>query len=238
VSKVPNVRTALFFLSLAIAGGAAGDWVIPIDPAAAHEIRLRNASASDGALAMIESQAEAIVLQPGGEIVVGDVTADAGEIRIEAPAQVEVRWRRVGDAAWRPAIETGGVQTNASARRRRSVCFGCRVEVPTLVRPGDFATFSGPYGVSGRATIVDARTIRLSEFRANGTAPGIDIRVGLSTTQRRNFAILRVTGRQTFQNATLDLTLPDSIDLNAFDTFTVYCFEFSTVIAEGKFRRP
>lgn len=38
--------------------------------------------------------------------------------------------------------------------------------------------------------------------------------------------------------STFDLVLPQGIDLNSFDTFTVWCFEFRTIIAEGKFRRP
>ena len=64
------------------------------------------------------------------------------------------------------------------------------------------------------------------------------MRVGLSTNSRKNFVVVRVTGRQAFQNATLDLALPEGVDLNSFDTFTVWCYEFTSIIAEGKFRRP
>lgn len=126
----------------------------------------------------------------------------------------------------------------ASALHRRAACGFCRVETPTLVRIGDVATFSGQHGVSGTATIIARDTIRVTNLRHDGSAPGLDLRIGLATKQRQNFTVLRVTGRQSFQNATLDLTLPPGADLNSFDTFTVWCYEFTVIIAEGKFRRP
>jgi len=110
--------------------------------------------------------------------------------------------------------------------------------VPTLVRVGDITAFTGSHAVSGNAMIVAKNVIRLSNFRHDGSAPGLDMRIGLSTTTRRNFVVLRVTARQAFNGATIDLTLPDSLGLNSFDTFTVWCYEFNTIIAEGRFRRP
>ncbi len=121
-----------------------------------------------------------------------------------------------------------------------SVVLGTRIEAPalTLVAPGDRSTYSGSYGVSGSATIVDARAIRVAGFNAAGTAPGMDLRVGLSSRPRREFRVLRVLGRQNASNATYDLTLPDGVTLNDFDTFTVWCFEFNVLIAEGRFQKP
>lgn len=109
---------------------------------------------------------------------------------------------------------------------------------PTLVSVGDIATFSGSYGVSGTATIVSPNTIQVTGFNANGTAPGMDLRVGKSSVSRRDFPVLRVLGRQSFAGSTLEVILPSNVDLNAFDTFTVWCFEFNVLIAEGKFRKP
>ena len=108
----------------------------------------------------------------------------------------------------------------------------------TLVRVGDITAFNGSHGVSGTAMIMAKNVIRLSNFRHDGSAPGLDMRIGLSTTTRRDFAVLRVIARQAFNGETIDLTLPDSVDLNSFDTFTVWCYEFNTIIAEGRFRRP
>lgn len=129
-----------------------------------------------------------------------------------------------------------GTEADAAPKKRRAAA---SFPAPsTLVRVGDVATFSGSYGVSGKAEIVGPNAIRLTMFRANGTAPGIDLRVGLASNSRRNFTVLRVTGRQSFSNATIDLSLPPPVDLNAFDTFTVWCYEFNVIIAEGRFRRP
>jgi len=98
--------------------------------------------------------------------------------------------------------------------------------------------FSGSYGVSGKATIVSGGLVRATDFRASGTAPGMDIRIGRSASPRKDFTVLRVLGRQSFGGASLDLTLPVALDLNGFDTFTVWCYEFNVIIAEGRFRKP
>lgn len=108
----------------------------------------------------------------------------------------------------------------------------------TLVRVGDEAAFAGSYGVSGRATVADRTTVRVSDFKASGTAPGMNVRVGHSNAARKDFTVLRVLGRQSFGGATFDLPLPPSVDLNAFDKFTVWCYEFNVIIAEGRFTRP
>lgn len=139
--------------------------------------------------------------------------------------------------SWLPAVTVAPAV--ATTGKRRAVCFGCRVvEPPTLVKAGDVATFIGSHNVSGTATILDKTTIRVSGLRHDGSAPGLDFRIGLSGASREDFIVLRVTGRQAFQNATFDLTLPPGVTLNSFDTFTVWCYEFTTIIAEGKFQRP
>ena len=108
----------------------------------------------------------------------------------------------------------------------------------TLVNVGDQTTFSGSYGVSGKAAVSGIGALRVTDFRSSGTAPGLDLRVGRSGRPRKEFTVLRVLGRQSFGGATLDLPLPSSLDLNGFDTFTVWCYEFDVVIAEGTFRKP
>lgn len=130
----------------------------------------------------------------------------------------------------------------ASLGRRRAARSGPPApllpEPETLVHVGDVATFSGSHGVSGVATIVANNAIRVTNMRHDGSAPGLDIRIGLSSVPRKKFTVLLTPGRQAYNNATIDLMLPPSVDLNSFDTFTVWCYEFSVVIAEGRFRRP
>lgn len=256
------LRNALLAGLLILSVPLTAEQIIPValeERPAAHDVRLRNASAADAMVVSltydagghVAGVAQPILVEAAATIVLEDVvralfgmtTDTLGEIRVQAPDGIEVHWRRrdagLEETAWLPAIHADGeVRVAGSSSKRRAVCSGCRVEPPTLVKAGDVATFAGPYGVSGVATILDKSTIRVTALRANGTAPGIDFRIGLSTTSRQSFVVLRTTGRQVFQNATLDLVLPQGVDLNSFDTFTVWCFEFRTIIAEGKFRRP
>lgn len=248
---------------LLLANSAAAERIIPVSRPAGifgtHEIRLRNVSRADAATVTLEYDADGhtagiappIRLGPGAEIVLPDVVRTlfgmtpetTGEIRVQGPENIEVHWRAAGTGpakdAWQPSIATTGhTAATAVTRRRRAVCFGCRVDPPTLVKVNDITTFAGSHNVSGTATIIDKSTIRVSGLRHDGSAPGLDFRIGLSTNSRQDFVVLRATGRQAFQNATFDLTLPQGVDLNAFDTFTVWCYEFVTIIAEGKFKRP
>ena len=256
---------ALLAVLLALATTAAAEQVIPVSQSvspATHELRLRNESPFDAATVTFEYQSAGhsaaavspIRIEPGAEIILADVvrelfglTPDAvGEIHVQAVDSVDVQWRQrlVGSpgGAWLPSV-TAVRSTVPNLRRRSVICTGYnvppRVEPPpTLVKPGDFATFIGSHGVSGTATIIDPKTIRVSSFKHDGSAPGLDLRVGLSTKTRANFAVIRIIGRESFQAGTFDLTLPESLDLNSFDVFTVWCYEFRSIIGEGKFRRP
>lgn len=108
----------------------------------------------------------------------------------------------------------------------------------TLVKVGDYATFTGSYGVAGKVTVVSGKGIRLTGFSASSAAPGMDLRVGKSTASRKSFKVLQVLARQSFLDETIELALPSGVDLNAFDTFTVWAYETEVPLAEGKFRGP
>lgn len=122
--------------------------------------------------------------------------------------------------------------------RRRAVRNRPPVELPTRVQVGDVVTFSGSHRVSGVAAIVTRDLIRVTNLRHDGSAPGLDLRIGLGSRNRTAFTVLRTTGRQAFNGETIDLPLSEGIDLNSFDTFTVWCYEFNVIIAEGPFRTP
>ncbi|HXI12122.1 MAG TPA: DM13 domain-containing protein [Thermoanaerobaculia bacterium] len=253
-------RNLFMLAALILADVALAQQVVPV--AGAEDVRLRNLSLFDPAMVTLRFDAEdqppvtagALKLDPGEELVIADVTrtlfglrqSPGGQIIVLGPEAVVAEWRAtaLGTKSWKPSVavinSSAAIAAAAAGSRRRGTSRrpGQLVEVPTLVRVGDATAFTGSYGVSGTATIVAKNVIRLSELRHNGTAPGIDMRIGLSTTARRNFPVLRVTARQPFNNATLDLTLPDTIDLNSFDTFTVWCYEFNVIIAEGRFQRP
>lgn len=138
------------------------------------------------------------------------------------------------DGTWTDALRP---EENATFMRRRAVRSGPPAAA-TRVRAGDTASFTGSHRVSGVATIVDSKTIRVTNLRHDGTAPGLDIRLGLATQSRRNFTVIRVTGNQVYTGETLEITLPAGVDLNSFDTFTVWCYVFNVVIADATFRTP
>ncbi len=139
------------------------------------------------------------------------------------------------DPLWLPSHAVGAADLPARRRAARSTP---APELPTRVHVGDVATFSGSHRVSGVATIVSKAMIRVTDLRHDGSAPGLDFRIGLGSRSRLAFTVLRVTGRQAFNGDTLELPLPEGIDLNSFDTFTVWCYEFNVVIAEAAFRAP
>jgi hypothetical protein len=200
-------------------------------PAAAQqgELRVWNDSPHDAALFAIDGLGGApIRIEPGQELVFHHPEM---MVSLTGPSLVRAAWRG-SDGAWNEAIRQ---ETGASFARRRAVRSG--LPVPTRVRAGDTAAFTGSHRVSGVATIVDSKTIRITNFRHDGTAPGLDMRLGLSTGSRRNFTVARITGNQPFTGETLEVAIPDGMDLNSFDTFTVWCYVFNVIIADAPFVR-
>ena len=252
------------FLLIAVTSAASAQQIIPArnetaDAVVTEDLRLVNRSPFDAAMVSIlydvidhtPAVPAPIRLEPGESLIVPNIverlfgltTDTRGAVVMTAPESVTLERRIISDhiaGEWHSSVPLHAPVTNAessSLGRRR----GGRRPVPepsTRVRGGDVASFAGSYGVSGIATIVEKNVIRLTGFRHNGTAPGIDLRIGLSANSRRNFTVLQSPGRQVFSNATLDIVLPPNLDLNSFDTFTVWCFEFNVIIAEGRFRTP
>lgn len=245
-------------LAVFVTASAVAQQLIPVT--GEIDLRLRNRSEFDAVTASVRydavghtaAAAPDITLEAGQEIVLHDVIATrfaltddtSGEISVVAADSIDVSWRRARAgslAVWRPAVAA----VASPAGRRRAVGHPVAttpvappvVEPLTLVRVGDTTTFSGSHRVSGQAEIISRNVIRLSNLRHDGSAPGLDIRVGLSTMARKSFVVLRVTGRQAFNDAIIDVTLPDNVDLNSFNTLTIWCYEFNTVIAEGQFHR-
>lgn len=200
-------------------------------PAAAQEGELRvwNSSPHDAALFEVEGLGSTpIRIEPGQELVFHHPEM---MVSLAGPSLVHAAWRGA-DGAWTEAMRP---EVHASSARRRAV--RSALPAPTRVRAGDTATFTGSHRVSGVATIVDSRTIRITNYRHDGTAPGLDMRLGLSTGSRRNFTVARITGNQPFAGETLEVTIPDGMDLNSFDTFTVWCYVFNVIIADAPFVR-
>ena len=85
---------------------------------------------------------------------------------------------------------------------------------------------------------VDESTIRITMLNGDGSAPGADVRVGFNGGSRKSFQVLQDWKHAHYTNATVDVVLAPGLTLNSFDTFTIWCYEFNVVLAEGKFVRP
>lgn len=230
-----------------------------------EDLRLSNDSPFDAAMVSVRYEVEGhtpalplpMRLEPGQSVTIGNLvetlfgltTDTRGTVTVLGPESVVAEWRMMNDGVspgpWLPSISSSRIastlESPAGSRRRAArppYSPPPAPEAATRVHTGDVTTFSGSYGVSGTATILAKNMIRLTNLRHNGGAPGLDMRIGLTTTSRKNFTVLLSTGRQVFNNATVDLLIPDKLDLNSFDTFTVWCNEFSVLIAEGRFRAP
>lgn len=232
-----------------------------------EDLRLFNRSPFDAVMVSVFYEVEGhtpavplpLRLEPGQTLIIHNIvetlfgltTDTTGAIAVLGPESVVAARRTLADGVsgvWLPSVSAPSLAPNLVSTpgiRQRSVRPPTPTPAPapepqplTRVNSGDVATFSGSYGVSGTATIVGKNVIRLTGLRHNGGAPGLDMRIGLSTTSRKNFTVLLSTGRQVFSNATLDLVIPENLDLNSFETFTVWCNQFNVLIAEGRFRTP
>jgi hypothetical protein len=124
--------------------------------------------------------------------------------------------------------------------------FRCRVRpqdcVPPSARAGWVANLSTlAHGVSGRATIVDSRTIRITGFRYDGTAPlvyaylGRDNSFGAFAAGRAIGAVLQ---SRPYVNETLELQLPEGQTLDDFNALSIWCVQFRVNFGSGMFAPP
>ncbi|CAM2069603.1 DM13 domain-containing protein [Sulfidibacter corallicola] len=105
-------------------------------------------------------------------------------------------------------------------------------------RIGTVATLrnSATYGISGRAVIVDERTIRLENFSYNGGGPDVRVYLGLNNDFVNGPIISDSLSGTVFNNETLELTIPESVSLDDFNAISIWCTLFSISFSEGTFQ--
>ena len=140
-----------------------------------------------------------------------------------------------------------GPSTNNEIRRVGSrENYRCSVRpqncAPTSARVGWTASLSTlAHGVSGRATIVDARTIRITGFHYDGSAPLVYAYVGRDNTFSA-FSAGRAIGAlllsRPYVNETLDLQLPEGQTLDDFNAISIWCVQFRVNFGSGAFAPP
>lgn len=105
-----------------------------------------------------------------------------------------------------------------------------------VTKVGQTATLSQrAHGVKGTATIVDERTIELTDFSYDGG--GIDVRIygGLGGNYRDGFAIgMNLLGTP-YTDGTLRVELPAGVTLDDLDGVSVWCVAASASFGDGLF---
>ncbi len=100
---------------------------------------------------------------------------------------------------------------------------------------GSTATFQGypRWDISGSVTIVDARTVRLSDFTFHGEGLKVDLRL---QNGDKLVAVLEDVSLKTYDHATVDMTIPGDIALSDFNLVTVYCPALGSPVSGASFR--
>jgi hypothetical protein len=97
------------------------------------------------------------------------------------------------------------------------------------------------HGVRGTVTIVDDRTIRLSNFYYDGGGPRVYVYLGAENSNAA-FTSGRVIGpllqRRLYVNETLELQLPEGQTLDGFKAVSIWCDEFRVNFGSGSFIAP
>ena len=112
------------------------------------------------------------------------------------------------------------------------------VTAPADPRIGRVAVLrnSPTYGISGRAVIVDERTIQLQNFNYNGSGPDVRVYLGVDNDFINGPIITGPINGTVRQNATVDLPLPDDVTLDDFNSISIWCTIFNFSFSEGIFR--
>lgn len=113
---------------------------------------------------------------------------------------------------------------------------------PGYARAGWVASLSQlQHGVSGTVTIVDERTLRLSDFNYDGGGPQVYAYLGGDDTSAA-FRAGKLVGPRlnraspAYVNATLDLQLPEGQTMDGFTAVSIWCSDFHVNFGSGAFR--
>ncbi len=99
------------------------------------------------------------------------------------------------------------------------------------------------HGVSGRATIIDARTIVLSDFNYDAGGPRVFGYLGATNTQQGFINGISIGGRLNnrltpYVSETVTLTLPTGQTLDGWNALSIWCQDFNANFGSGTFAAP
>ena len=97
------------------------------------------------------------------------------------------------------------------------------------------------HGVAGNVTIIDARTIRITGFRYDGTGPLVYVYLGRDNSFAAfdsGRAIGAVLQRRPYVDETIDVQLPEGQTLDSFTAVSIWCVEFKVNFGSGTLAAP
>jgi hypothetical protein len=114
----------------------------------------------------------------------------------------------------------------------------------TYARAGWTAQLSTlAHGVSGKATIVDERTVVLSMFNYDAAGPRVFAYLGTSDSQQAFINGIPIGGRLNnrltpYVNEVVTLTLPAGQTLDNWNALSIWCSDFNANFGSGAFVAP
>ena len=104
---------------------------------------------------------------------------------------------------------------------------------------GTTATFSNfTHNIGGTMTLVDDRTIRITNFTYDGGGPAVYFYIGTDggySPSRGGRQIGSMLNGRSYNNETITLTLPADVTLDAFNGISVWCELFFVSFGEATF---
>jgi len=94
------------------------------------------------------------------------------------------------------------------------------------------------HGVSGRVTITGERTLRLEDFNYDGQGPDVYVYLAQDGQFTQGFATSSELASEPYENATVELTLPEGRTLADFNSVSIWCVAFSANFGSGVFVTP
>jgi hypothetical protein len=99
------------------------------------------------------------------------------------------------------------------------------------------------HGVSGTATIVDARTIVLRDFNYDGGGPQVYAYLAVTDTRNAYYGGIPIgplltRPNQPYVSQTLTLTLPATQTLDTYNALSIWCVDFGVIFGSGTFTAP
>jgi len=107
---------------------------------------------------------------------------------------------------------------------------------PLVGTSAEFSNFA--HDVSGTLTIIDDRTLQVTNFSYDGGGPSVFFYTGVDgdyRTQSGGQIIGEMLNGRVFDNETITLTIPDNLTLDDFNGVSVWCDIFSANFGDAQF---